>query len=44
MALCNAVVLGKKDNRLKMLRIRKGLEESRWSHDMLLSEIRERQN
>ena len=42
--LCNAVMLGKKDNRLKMLRLRKGVEQSGWSHDVLVNETRERQN
>ena len=38
--LCNAVMLGKKDDRLKMLRLRKGLDESRFSHDVLVNETR----
>ncbi len=42
--LCNAVMLGKKDNRLKMLRLRKGVKESRWSHDVLVNETREMQD
>ncbi len=42
--LCNAVMLGKQDNRLKMLRLRKGVEGSRWSHDVLVNEFKEMQD
>ena len=42
--LYNAVILGKKDNRLKMLRLRKGVEGSRWSHDVLVNEFKEMQD
>ena len=36
--LCNAIMRGKKDHR------RKGAEESRWSHDVLVKKTREMQD